>query len=102
MRKLYIVRTPREFDKVIKENDIMGIGDSGILTTGNDIEDVTFESLKKIVDEDTEIISVYYGADVAEEAAEQFRARAAEAFPTCDVELQYGGQPIYYYILSAE
>ena len=98
----YAVRDT-EIDNIkIHEGDIMGIGDSGILTTGNDIEDVTFESLKKIVDEDTEIISVYYGADVAEEAAEQFRARAAEAFPTCDVELQYGGQPIYYYILSAE
>ena len=98
----YAVRDT-EIDNIkIHEGDIMGIGDSGILTTGNDIEDVTFESLKKIVDEDTEIISVYYGADVAEEAAEKFRARAAEAFPTCDVELQYGGQPIYYYILSAE
>ena len=87
----YAVRDT-EIDNIkIHEGDIMGIGDSGILTTGNDIEDVTFESLKKIVDEDTEIISVYYGADVA-----------AEAFPTCDVELQYGGQPIYYYILSAE
>lgn len=98
----YAVRDT-EIDNIkIHEGDIMGIGDSGILTTGSDIEDVTFESLKKIVDEDTEIISIYYGKDVAEEAAEQFRARAAEAFPSCDVELQYGGQPIYYYILSAE
>ena len=98
----YAVRDT-EIDNIkIHEGDIMGIGDSGILTTGSDIEDVTFESLKKIVDENTEIISVYYGEDVAEEAAEKFRARAAEAFPSCDVELQYGGQPIYYYILSAE
>ena len=80
----------------------MGIGDSGILTTGSDIEDVTFESLKMIVEDDTEIISIYYGEDVTEEKAEELRARAAEAFPSCDVELQYGGQPIYYYILSAE
>ena len=98
----YAVRDT-EIDNIkIHEGDIMGIGDSGILTTGNGIEDVTFESLKKIVDEDTEIISIYYGEDVTEEDAEKFRARASEAFPSCDVELQYGGQPIYYYILSAE
>ena len=70
--------------------------------SGSDIEDVTFESLKMIVEDDTEIISIYYGEDVTEEKAEELRARAAEAFPSCDVELQYGGQPIYYYILSAE
>ena len=98
----YAVRDT-EIDNIkIHEGDIMGIGDSGILTTGGDIEDVTFESLKKIVDENTEIISIYYGEDVEEEKAEKFRARASEAFPSCDVELQYGGQPIYYYILSAE
>ena len=98
----YAVRDT-EIDNVkIHQGDIMGIGDSGILTTGKDIEDVTFESLKKIVEEDTEIISIYYGEDVAEETAEKLRARVAEQFPSCDVELQYGGQPIYYYILSAE
>ena len=98
----YAVRDT-EIDNIkIHEGDIMGIGDSGILTTGGDIEDVTFESLKKIVDENTEIISIYYGEDVEEEKAEKFRARASEVFPSCDVELQYGGQPIYYYILSAE
>lgn len=98
----YAVRDT-EIDSIkIHEGDIMGIGDSGILTTGSDIEDVTFESLKKIVDENTEIISIYYGEDVAEEDAEKFRARASESFQSCDVELQYGGQPIYYYILSAE
>jgi dihydroxyacetone kinase-like predicted kinase len=98
----YAVRDT-EIDNIkIHEGDIMGIGDSGILTTGNGIEDVTFESLKKIVDEDTEIISIYYGKDVTEEDAEKIKARASEAFPSCDVELQYGGQPIYYYILSAE
>lgn len=98
----YAVRDT-EIDSIkIHEGDIMGIGDNGILTTGSDIEDVTFESLKKIVDENTEIISIYYGEDIAEEDAEKFKARASEAFQSCDVELQYGGQPIYYYILSAE
>ncbi len=98
----YAVRDT-EIDNIkIHQGDIMGIGDSGILATGKDIEDVTFEALAKIVQEDTEIISIYYGEDITEETAEKFRARAAEAFPSCDVELQYGGQPIYYYILSAE
>ena len=98
----YAVRDT-EIDGIrIHEGDIMAIGDSGILTTGKGIEDVTFESLKKIVEDDTEIISIYYGKDVSEEDAEKLRDRAAEAFTSCDVELQYGGQPIYYYILSAE
>ena len=57
---------------------------------------------KKIVEDDTEIISIYYGESITEEDAEKLRSRAAEAFPSCDVELQYGGQPIYFYILSAE
>ena len=86
----------------IHQGDIMSIGDSGILATGSDIEDTAFESLRKIVDDETEIISIYYGDETSEEKAEQFRDRAAAEFENCDVELQYGGQPIYYYILSAE
>ena len=96
----YAVRDT-EIDGIrIHEGDIMAIGDSGILTTGKGIEDVTFESLKKIVEDDTEIISIYYGKDVSEEDAEKLRDRAAEAFTSCDVELQYGGQPIYYYRIN--
>ena len=98
----YAVRDTQIDGIEIHEGDIMGIGDHGILTTGKEIEDTTFESLKKIVTDETEIISIYYGEDVTEEDAEKFRARAAEEFSSCDVELQYGGQPIYYYILSAE
>ena len=98
----YAVRDTQIDGIEIHEGDIMGIGDQGILATGKGIEDISFESLKKIVTEDTEIISIYYGEDVSEEDAEKFRARAAEEFSSCDVELQYGGQPIYYYILSAE
>ncbi|MBQ8987802.1 MAG: DAK2 domain-containing protein, partial [Lachnospiraceae bacterium] len=98
----YAVRDT-EIDGIkIHEGDIMAIGDQGILTTGKGIEDITFESLTKIVEDDTEIISIYYGKDVSEEDAEKLRKRAVEAFSSCDVELQYGGQPIYYYILSAE
>ena len=98
----YAVRDTEISGIAIHQGDIMGIGDEGILTTGSNVEDVTFESLKMIVEEDTEIFSIYYGEDVTEEDAEKLRTRAAEAFPSCDVELQYGGQPIYFYILSAE
>ena len=98
----YAVRDTQIDGIEIHEGDIMGIGDQGILATGKGIEDISFESLKKIVTEDTEIISIYYGEDVSEEDAEKLRARAAEEFTSCDVELQYGGQPIYYYIMSAE
>ena len=98
----YAVRDTEISGIAIHQGDIMGIGDEGILTTGSNVEDVTFESLKMIVEEDTEIISIYYGEDVTEEDAEKLRTRAAEAFPSCNVELQYGGQPIYFYILSAE
>ena len=98
----YAVRDT-EIDGIkIHQRDIMGIGDNGILATGKEIEDVTFESLRKIVQDDTEIVSIYYGEDVSEEDAEKLKKKAAEAFTSCDVELQYGGQPIYYYILSAE
>ena len=98
----YAVRDT-EIDGIkIRQGDIMGIGDNGILATGEGIEEITFRSLEKIVEDDSEIISIYYGADVTQEDAEKLRARAAEAFGSCDVELQYGGQPIYYYILSAE
>ena len=98
----YAVRDT-EIDGIrIQQGDIMGIGDHGILATGKGIEDVTFDALGKIVEDDTEIISIYYGEDVSEEDAQKLRDRAAEAFSSCDVELQYGGQPIYYYILSAE
>ena len=98
----YAVRDT-EIDGIrIQQGDIMGIGDQGILATGKGIEDITFESLRRIVGDDTEIISIYYGEDVTEEDAQKLRDRAAEEFSSCDVELQYGGQPIYYYILSAE
>ncbi len=98
----YAVRDTVIDDIEIKEGNIMGIGDKGILTTGEQIEDTTFDTLSKIVTDETEIISIYYGADVTEEDAEKLREKVAEAFDACDVEMQYGGQPIYYYIMSAE
>ena len=98
----YAVRDTMIDDKEIKQGDYMGIGDAGILSVGGSVADVTFEMICEMMNEDLELISIYYGADITEEAAEGLRSRVEEAYPSCDVELQYGGQPIYYYIVSAE
>ena len=98
----YAVRDTVIDDKEIKKDDYMGIGDSGILSVGTDIMEVSREMVKQMLKEDSELISIYYGSDVTEEDAESFRNLVEEAFPDCDVELQYGGQPIYYYVISVE
>ena len=98
----YAVRDTSIDGKAIHEGDIMGIGDKGLVSVGNDISDVTFNLIKDAVDEDSELISIYYGADVKKEDAEAFAARVEESFPDCDVQNYYGGQPIYYYIVSVE
>jgi len=98
----YSIRDTVLDDVEIHKDDIMGIGDSGILAVGSDRDQTALDCLAKMVDEDTEIISIYYGQDVTEEDAENFKAKVLEKFDSCDVELQYGGQPIYFYILSAE
>ncbi|MBQ3393505.1 MAG: DAK2 domain-containing protein [Lachnospiraceae bacterium] len=98
----YAVRDTEIDDKTIKEGDIMGIGDSGIIAVGTKIEDTSFEAISSVVTEDTEIISIYYGKDTPEEDAQKLRDKVAEAFPGTDVDLQFGGQPVYYYIMSAE
>ena len=98
----YAVRDTVIDDKEIKKDDYMGIGDSGILSVGTDIMEVSREMVKQMLKEDSELISIYYGSDVTEEDAEAFRAAVEEAHPSCDVELQYGGQPIYYYVMSVE
>lgn len=98
----YAVRDTVIDDKEIKQGDYMGIGDAGILSVGADVADVTFSMVQEMMDDSLELISIYYGADVTEEDAEKLKAKVEEAYPSCDVELQYGGQPIYYYIVSAE
>lgn len=98
----YAVRDTKIDEKEIRQGDIMGIGDKGILAVGQGIEDITVETLKEMVDEDTEIISIYYGADVTEEDAEQLCERLEELYPDFDVEINQGGQPIYYYVVSVE
>ncbi len=98
----YAVRDTVIDDKEIKKGDYMGIGDSGILAVGASVNEVAKATIAEMVTEDSELISIYYGSDVTEEDAESFREAVEEAHPDCDVELQYGGQPIYYYVMSVE
>lgn len=98
----YAVRDTTIDGVSIAQGDIMGISDGKIISAGKDRDDTTFETIKGIVKDDTEVISIYYGADVNEEDAEKLKERVSSAFSSCDVELQDGGQPIYYYMISAE
>lgn len=98
----YAVRDTSIDGKTIKEGDIIGIGDKGLVSVGQDIADVTFSLIESSVDEDSEIISIYYGQEIAEDDANKLADRVADAFPDTDVQIYYGGQPIYYYIVSAE
>jgi len=98
----YAVRNTMIDDKEIKENDIMGVGDHSILAVGQEIEEVAFKTVEAMMDQEAELISIYYGSDITEETAAQLATRVEKAYPGCDVELQMGGQPIYYYILSVE
>ncbi len=98
----YAVRDTHIDDKEIHEGDIMGIGDSGILSVGQSVETTAKEMLALMADEDTELISLYYGEDVQEEEAERFAEEIAELYPDADVDMQCGGQPIYYYVMSVE
>ncbi len=98
----YAVRDTRIDDKEIHESDIMGIGDAGILAVGRSVEETTKELLGQLVDEDSELISLYYGEEVKEEDAERFIAEVEELYPDVDVDAHYGGQPIYYYVLGVE
>lgn len=98
----YAVRDTHIDDKEIHKDDIMGIGDSGIIAVGTDIAATTKEMLEILVDEDSELISIYYGADVSEEDAEKLTAEIEEKYPSVDVDTHFGGQPIYYYVLAVE
>lgn len=98
----YAVRDTHIDDKEIHEGDIMGIGDSGILAVGKELEETTKELIANLVDEDSELISIYYGEEVSEEDAEKFTEEISELYPDVDVDIQFGGQPIYYYVLAVE
>ena len=98
----YAVRDTRIDDKEIHEGDIMGLGDSGLLAVGSDRSQIAVETVKAMVDEDSEIVSVYYGADVTEEEAQALCENLESEFPDCEIELNMGGQPIYYDVISVE
>lgn len=104
----YAVRDTNIDGKEIKQGDFMGIGDDGILAVGTDVTDITVNMIAEMMlgnsqnDDEYELISIYYGEEITEEAAEALRDKVAKQHPDCDIELQYGGQPIYYYIVSAE
>ena len=98
----YAVRDTHIDEHEIHQGDIMGIGDSGLLAVGSDITDVTLDMISKMVDEDSELISVYFGQDFSEEQAEALGEAIEEKYPDCDVEVNNGGQPIYYCVVSVE
>lgn len=98
----YAVRDTRIDDKEIHEGDIMGIGDHGLLAAGSDRLDVAKETIAQMVDEESEVISIYYGADIDETEADELASEIEEEYPDCDVEVNCGGQPIYYYVISVE
>ena len=98
----YAVRDTVIDDKEIREGNIMGIGDDGILSVGEDIADTTVDMIREMVDEESEIVSLYYGSDVTEDDANELAKKVEEALPDVEVEVYPGGQPIYYYIASVE
>ena len=98
----YAVRDTHIDDKEIHQGDIMGIGDAGILSVGQDIAETTLEMLEQLVDDDSELISLYYGQDVTEEEADAFTQEVEKLYPDIDVDVHCGGQPIYYYVLAVE
>jgi DAK2 domain fusion protein YloV len=98
----YAVRDTSLDGKEIKQGNIMGIGDKTILSVGTDIKDTTIELIKCLADDDSELISIYYGDEITEEAAAELAEEVAAEYSNLDVEVHYGGQPIYYYVLSVE
>ena len=98
----YSVRDTNIDGHEIHQGDIMGIGDQGILAVGQDVDDTALKMVQAMVDENSELVSVYFGLDVREETANEFVKKIAEEFPDLDVEMNYGGQPIYYYMISVE
>ena len=98
----YAVRDTVVDDKDIKEGDYMGIGDSGILSVNQDMKQCFAQMVDQMVDEDSAIVSVFYGADVSESEAQELADAVEEKYPDLEVELQAGGQPVYYYVVSVE
>lgn len=98
----YAVRDTIIDDKKIKQDDYMGIGDHGIISVGKELENTVLEMIDALVDEDSAIVSIYYGEDMKEEDASVIGSKIEEKYPDVEVEIHYGGQPIYYYVISVE
>lgn len=98
----YAVRTTNIDGTDIEQGDIMGLGDHGMLAVGKAIEATAINALKEMIDQTSELVTIYYGCEVAEEDAEHLSGQVRNAFPQAEIELQYGGQPIYYYLISVE
>lgn len=98
----YAVRDTLIEDKSIRQGDYMGMGDSSILSVGKDMDAVIRELVAQLVDEESAIISIYYGEEIKEETAQQLGSELEETYPDCEVEVHFGGQPIYYYVISVE
>lgn len=98
----YAVRDTLIDDKSIKQGDYMGMGDNSILSVGKDMDTVIKEMMDQLVDEESAIISIYYGEEIEEAAAQKLGAELEEKYPDCEVEVHLGGQPIYYYVISVE
>ena len=98
----YAVRDTSIDGKEIKQGNIMGIGEKTILAVGTDVKETTKELIQNLTDDNSELISLYYGDEVSEESANELAEELMEAYPNMDVEIHYGGQPIYYYVLSVE
>lgn len=98
----YAVRDTVIDDKEIKQDDFMGIGDQGILSVGRELEATVLDMIEQLIDEDSAIVSIYYGEDAKEDAANAIGQKITEAHPDVEVEVHYGGQPIYYYVISVE
>ena len=98
----YAVRDSVIDDHSIRRGNIMGLGDGGLLAVGEDVEQTTLETIANMADEDSEVISVYYGSDINPDQAGQLREKLEEEYPDLEIEIYEGGQPIYYYIVSVE
>jgi dihydroxyacetone kinase-like predicted kinase len=98
----YAVRDTNYDGQEIHEGDIMAMIDNKLSVLGSDIPTVCLEAAEKMVGEDAVLITVYYGQDIDEADARALQARLAEKYPDCDVDLQSGGQPLYYYLIAVE
>ncbi len=98
----YAVRDTKIEDKTIHAGDIMGVGDNGIVSVGSDLHETAVDAVQALVNEDSELISVYYGQETKEEDADALGEKLRELYPECEVEVASGGQPIYYFIISIE